>query len=162
MKEVPVGMTIIAIVLLIFTIIVVAVCYADPSGTIDRQASTGGPIVNYPLMDAGGFAAPQTGTITGCVSVVRSAQSFAKSEWQLVIERWPIFEKYTEPCLYVDRTAANHEKVTWDVADLTFLPIDEDNAVLLYTLDGQEYIAWSTSHTVAACYGGTDKWWFGS
>jgi hypothetical protein len=65
---------------------------------------TGAPIVSYPLMDAGGFAAPQTGTITGCVSVVRSAQSFSKSEWQLVIERWPIFEKYTEPCLYVDRT----------------------------------------------------------
>ena len=121
----------------------------------------GALVVPYPLMDTGGFAMPATGNLTGCVSVVRDTRMASRSEWLLILDHWAVFEPYAGPFLHYDRTAANHEQVKWSVADITFLVIDEDNAVLLYTVDGTEYIAWSTAHTVAACYGGTDKWWVG-
>ena len=160
MRKIPGYVIFIVIVLLIFVVTLFTFGYVNLSAKIDRQAPTGVQVIPYPLMDGGGDTT-SAGAVTGCVSVVRSTQSAGKSEWQLVIEKWPVFQKYTGPALYYDRSAANHEKVTWDVADITFLQIDEDNAVLLYLLDGQEYIAWSTSHTVAPCYGATDKWWFG-
>ena len=177
MREVPGYVTSIAVVLLIFCIALFTLGYVSLSGKIDRQAPTGVQVVPYPLMDAGGYDTPQTGNVGGEIFIVDSAQSFSKSEWRISIDNWTVFKQYTVPVLALDRTAANHDKVKWNVLDASFIVIDEGilgplawndtgeyvgaQAVLIYTLDDVEYIAWSTGCYRAACYGGARKWRFG-
>lgn len=138
---------------------------------------TGAPIVNHPLMSADGYDTPQTGTVSGLVSIVEQLPS--KSTWQLSIDGWFVYAPYTAPFLTIDRTTADHSKVTWNVADVTLIVIDpgtfvegargdgtgvyrDAQAVLIYTIDNKEYIAWSTACYRSACYGGAVKWDFTS
>lgn len=171
MREIPGYVAFVAIVLLIFCIALFTFGYVSLSGKIDRQAPTGVQVVPYSLMDTGGYDTPQTGNVRGEVFIVDSAQSFYRSEWRLIVDNWSVIGPYTVPVLTVDRTASNHERVTWNVLDASFIVIDAGTlngdtydgaqAVLIYTLDDVEYIAWSTACYRSACYGGARKWRFG-
>lgn len=176
MREIPGYVTFVAIVLLVFVIALFTFGYVSLNGKIDRQASTGVQVVPYPLMDTGGDTTT-VGNVSGEIFIVDSAQSFSKSEWRISIDNWTVFKQYTVPVLTYDRTAANHDKVKWNVLDASFIVIDEGilgplawndtgeyvgaQAALIYTLDDVEYIAWSTACYRSACYGGARKWRFG-
>ena len=173
-KQIPSWLMWLALVLLAFT--VGASCYVILERVSEVPAPTGVQVVPYPLMDAGGYDTPQTGNVGGEIFIVDSAQSFSKSEWRISIDNWGIIQRYTVPVLTYDRTAANHDKVKWNVLDASFIVIDEGilgplawndtgeyvgaQAALIYTLDDVEYIAWSTACYRSACYGGARKWRF--
>lgn len=111
----------------------------------------------YPLMHDG-YGSPEQGPVIGEIFITDSSPSH--DEWRLLIDNWPVSTHYAGPTLYYDRTAANHELVTWNILDASLF-IQDDNALLFYNVDGETYLAWGTP-VRSQCYGGATKWQFGN
>jgi hypothetical protein len=174
MREIPQGVTFVAIVLLILVIALFTFGYVNLSGKIDRLADTGASVPAHALMMDGGGSTTETGDLWGQVFICDGNP--ARSTWWLIVENWTVAAPYNEPFLSFDRSTANHEKVTWNRLDGRFIVVDEGtfvsswnegfgsyldaNAVFIYTVDGKDYTRWTDRAVRTGCYGGAKVWYF--